>query len=244
MPRGQRRSARINRTLTMRAGDPGHSASRDQTVTFAGGTSLPGCPARLPGAAIAGRVLPQRLSPRPCYLADCRSELPSVMSGAMQPRDLGGNTAGEVVRQASDDDRDGGNVLGRLATYGQHGVVLAVPGRQVRSGSLWAELPCPLRASYGLGRRTRIRARPATPGTISGDYALELRTASCMAPAHLSQARGISRSSSRSSFTVPRRPVNDRCHRGRTRYPHSTSSADSFVRRLVCHGQHAGVPRP
>ena len=58
------------------------------------------------------------------------------------PRDLRGNTAGEVVRQASDDDRDGGNVL---------------------------------------GRRTRTRARPAAPGTISGDYALKSRTASCMA---------------------------------------------------------------
>jgi MreB/Mbl protein len=59
------------------------------------------------------------------------------------PHDLGGNTAGEVVRQASDDDRDGGNVLGRLAT---HGVVLAAPGRQARSGSWRAELPCPLTA--------------------------------------------------------------------------------------------------
>ena len=91
------------------------------------------------------------------------------------PRDLSGNTAGEVVRQASDDDRDGGNVPGRLAMHGQHGVVLAAPGRQVRSGSLWAEPPCPLKASYGLGRRTRTRARPAAPGTISGDYALESR---------------------------------------------------------------------
>jgi len=97
------------------------------------------------------------------------------------PRDLGGNTAGEVVRQASDDDRDGGNVLGRLATHGQHGVVLAAPGRQVRSGSFWAELPCPLKASHGPGRRTRTRARPATPGTISGDYALESCTPSCLA---------------------------------------------------------------
>ena len=160
------------------------------------------------------------------------------------PGDLGGNTAGEVVRQASDDDRDGGNVPGRLATYGQHGVVLAAPGRQVRPGSLRAELPCPLKAGHGLGCRTRTRARPAAPGTISGDYALESGTTTCMVPAHLSQARGTSRSSSRSSFTVPRRPVNDRCHRGRSRYPHSTSSADSFVGRLVCHGQHAGVPRP
>ena len=203
-------------------------------------------------ACMAGRqvraVCSRRLIQRPAatqWLGRAgRSELPSVMSGAMHPGDLGGNTAGEVVRQASDDDRDGGNVPGRLATYGQHGVVLAAPGRRVRPGSLRAELPCPLNAGYGLGCRTRTRARPATPGTISGDYALELRTASCMAPAHLSQARGRSRSSSRSSFTVPRRPVNDRCHRGRGRYPHSTSSAGSFVRRLVCHGQHAGVPRP
>jgi len=132
----------------------------------------------------------------------------SVVAGGV-PRDLGGNTASEVVRQASDDDRAGGNVPGRLATHGQHGAVLAAPGRQVRPGSLWAELPCPLKASHGLGRRPRTRARPATPGTISGDYALKLRTASCMAPAHLSQARGRSRSSSRSSFAVPGRPVND-----------------------------------
>lgn len=40
--------ARINRTLAIRAGDPGHSASRDQGITFAGGTSSPGCPARQP----------------------------------------------------------------------------------------------------------------------------------------------------------------------------------------------------
>jgi hypothetical protein len=76
-------------------------------------------------------------------------------------------------------------------------------------GELVAELSCPLKASHGLGRRTRTRARPAAPGTISGDCALESRATSCMAPAHLSQARGTSRSSSRISFTGPRRPVND-----------------------------------
>ena len=48
MPCGQRRSARINRTLAIRAGDPGHSASRDQGITFAGRTPSPGCPARQP----------------------------------------------------------------------------------------------------------------------------------------------------------------------------------------------------
>ena len=59
----------------------------------------------------------------------------SVVAGGV-PRDLlGGNTAGEVVRQASDDDRAGGNVPGRLARHGQHGVVLAAPGGQVRPGS-------------------------------------------------------------------------------------------------------------
>ena len=122
--------------------------------------------------------------------------------------------------------------------------LLPAPQKSAAPGSSLASSRLLRSASYGLGRRTRTGARPATPGTISDDYALELCTASCMAPAHLSQARGRSRSSFRSSFTVPRRPVNHRCHRGGTRYPHSTSSADSFVRRLVCHGQHAGVPRP
>jgi len=73
--------------------------------------------------------------------------------------------------------------------------------RRGRPGGFWAELPCPLKASHGPGRRTRTRARPATPGTISGDYALQSRTTSCMAPARLSQASSRSRSSSRSSFT-------------------------------------------
>jgi len=149
----------------------------------------------------------------------------SVVAGGV-PRDLGGNTAGEVVPQASDDDRNGGNVPGRLAMHGQHGVVLAAPGRQVRPGSLWAELPCPLKADHGPGGRTRIRARPATPGTISGDYALEFRIASCMAPAHLSQARGTSRSSSRSSFTVPGRPVTDTVRRR----PHPVSAFNVISR--------------
>ena len=76
------------------------------------------------------------------------------------PRDFGGNTAGEVVRQASDDDRDGGNVLGRRATHGQHGVVLAAPGRWVRSGSLRAELLCPLKASHGPGPSHPDPGRP------------------------------------------------------------------------------------
>jgi len=61
----------------------------------------------------------------------------------------------------------------------------------------------------GPGRRIRTRARPAAPGTICGDCALESRTTSCLAPAHLSQARGRSRSSSRSSLPFSRRPVND-----------------------------------
>jgi len=73
--------------------------------------------------------------------------------------------------------------------------------RRGRPGGFWAELPCPLRASRGLGRRARTRARPATPGTISGDYALGSRTASCMARLTWVRRAGRSRSSSRGSFT-------------------------------------------
>ncbi len=68
MPCGQRRSARINRTLTIRAGYPGHSANSDQAITFADRTPSLGYPARQPrrhGAAIASRVLPQRAVPAP-----------------------------------------------------------------------------------------------------------------------------------------------------------------------------------
>src|SRR5271167_3882307 len=64
------------------------------------------------------------------------------------------------------------------------------PGRRVRPGSFWAELPCPLKASRGLGCRTRARARPATPGTIRGDHALKSGTTSCMVPACLRQPAG------------------------------------------------------
>ena len=34
--------------------------------------------------------------------------------------------------------------------------------------------PCPLKAGHGLGRRTRTQGRPARPGTIRGDYALDV----------------------------------------------------------------------
>jgi len=40
------------------------------------------------------------------------------------------------------------------------------PGRQVRSGSFWAELPCPLEASHGLGRRD---PDPGSPGDAGHD---------------------------------------------------------------------------
>ena len=41
---------------------------------------------------------------------------PGVVARSV-PRDLRGHTAGDVARQVSDDDRDGGNVLGRLARH-------------------------------------------------------------------------------------------------------------------------------
>ena len=108
-----------------------------------------------------GGVLSALAKPRPHR----SRRAPSVVARSV-PRDLGGHTAGDVVRQASDDDRDGGNVLGALARHGQHGVVLAAPGRQVRPGSFWAELPCPLKAATvpavapgpGLARRRRARS--------------------------------------------------------------------------------------
>jgi len=53
------------------------------------------------------------------------------------------------------------------------------------------------------------QACPATPGTICGDCALESYTPSCLAPAHLSQASGRSRSSSRGSLPFSRRSTND-----------------------------------
>jgi len=74
---------------------------------------------RRQGLAAPGRVDRYTEDPRPArrrpfrlWEATSSSESTStsvVVRGV--PRDLGGNTAGEVVRQASDDDRDGGNVL-------------------------------------------------------------------------------------------------------------------------------------
>jgi hypothetical protein len=89
------------------------------------------------GLAAPGRVDRYTEDPRPaCRRSFGSGEATSSSESASTsvvvrgvPRDLGGNTAGGVVRQASDDDRDGGNVFGRLATHGQHGVVLAAPGR-------------------------------------------------------------------------------------------------------------------
>jgi hypothetical protein len=74
-----------------------------------------------------------------------------------------------------------------------------------------------LQRGFAVPAESQPRPRPphpdqacsATPGTISGDYALELRTTSCLAPAHLSQASGRSRSSSRSSLPFSRRSTND-----------------------------------
>jgi len=80
-----------------------------------------------------------RSAPALTARSTCR-RAPGVVARSV-PRDLRGHTAGDVARQVSDDDRDGGNVLGRLARHGQPGVVLAGPGRQVRPGSFWAALP-------------------------------------------------------------------------------------------------------
>jgi hypothetical protein len=53
------------------------------------------------------------------------------------PLNLRGNVFAEVVRQTSDDGRDGGEVIGRLATDGQHCIIPAAPDRDTR-GSLRA----------------------------------------------------------------------------------------------------------
>jgi hypothetical protein len=58
--------------------------------------------------------------------------------------------------------------------------------------------------------RPRTQARPATPGTIRGDDALDQVTASCMVPACLRQPGRPSRSSSWSSFTLSPLSVTDR----------------------------------
>ena len=68
-------------------------------------------------------------------------------------------------QQASDDDRDGANVPGWLARHGQHGVVLAAPGRLVRPRSFWAELPCPLKAATV----SAIAPGPGSPGDAGHD---------------------------------------------------------------------------
>ena len=103
------------------------------------------------GLAAPGRVDRYTEDPRPARRrpfgsgeATSSSESTStsvVVRGV--PRDLGGNTAGEVVRQASDDDRDGGNVLGRLATTASMALFSLRPaGRYVRGA---CGLSCPAR---------------------------------------------------------------------------------------------------
>ena len=80
---------------------------------------------------------------------------------------------------------------------------LRLVGRYVRgaSGLSW---PARLEATKGLGGRTRTRARPATPGTIRGDYPLESGTTQCMVPACLRRPAGHQDLSSWSSFTPSR----------------------------------------
>ncbi|SRR6266704_4625706 len=105
-------------------------------------------------------------------------------------------------------------------------------GRYVRGAS---GLPCPLKAAM---------ARLAMPGTIGGDYALESGTTSCMVPACLRQPAGNQDllPGARSPLFAP--AGEDTVSPRQQPVSHPGSSADGFVGRLVCHGQHAGVPRP
>ena len=124
------------------------------------------------------------------------------------PGDLGGNTAGEVVRQASDDDRDGGNVP-EAATSDVRPAwrclwLRPAVARYVRGA---CGLSCPARWKPAMVSAVapRTRARSATLGTIRGDYALDVTYNLVPGSAYLSPASGKSRSSSRSSFTPFRR---------------------------------------
>ena len=98
--------------------------------------------------AAQGRVDRSPGDPRPArrrpfgYGPHRSGRAPGVVARSV-PRDLRGHAAGDVVRQVSDDDRDGRKVFGRLARHGQHGVVLAAPGWQVRPGA--SGLSCPAR---------------------------------------------------------------------------------------------------
>ena len=132
--------------------------------------------------------------------------------------------------------------LDRLATHGQHGVV-AAPGRRYIRGACTGASPCPLKASHGPGRRTRTaltrRRRARSAVTMRWSHVC-----------HRAWPRPTEPGERQIKIFFPElvtlfAPAGQmtRCHRRRSRYPHSTSSEDSFVRRLVSH-EYAGDPRP
>src|SRR6266700_7945596 len=91
------------------------------------------------------------------------------------------------------------------------------------------------------GRLGPDQGPPATPGTVRGDYALVSGTTSCMVPACLRQPAG-----SQDLLPGARSPLfapagEDTVPPRQQPVSHPGSSADGFVGRLVCHGQHAGV---
>jgi hypothetical protein len=81
------------------------------------------------------------------------------------PRDLRGHSGGDVVRQASDDDRDGGTILGRLARHGQPALFwLRTAGRYARGAS---GLSCPARLEAATV--SAVAPGPGSPGHAGHD---------------------------------------------------------------------------
>jgi hypothetical protein len=117
--------------------------------------------------------------------------------------------------------------------------------RPVRPGP--SGLSCSARRSQPRARPSHpgTRARPATLGTIRGDYALDLTYNLVPGSAYLSPASGNQGLLPGARLPLFRcRPMTGTVPPG----PHPVSVFNvisrSFVRRLVSHGEHAGVPRP